>query len=56
MKPEDCLAVDTWASLPAGQAGQIGNWRAELPYSRASYAAYLRELAEAIRNADANVV
>ena len=53
---EDYLAIDTWASLPAVQAGQIGNWRAELPYSRASYASYLGELAETIGNADANIV
>ena len=32
--PEEYLAIDTWASLPAVQAGQIGKWRAELPDSR----------------------
>jgi hypothetical protein len=56
MMPEEYMGIDIWASLPGVQAGQTGKWRTELPYSRASYATYLRELAETIRHADANVV
>ena len=42
------------ARSPVAVASTPG--RTELPYSRASYAANLRELAETIRIADANIV
>ncbi len=56
MTREEYAAIGTWASLPAVQAGQLGPWRTELPYSRRAYAEYLRELAEVIRAADAGIV
>lgn len=51
MAPDEYAQIETWAALPAVQAGQLGPWRTELPYSHASYAGYFRELAEVIRNA-----
>ncbi len=55
MKPDEYAAIDTWTALPAVQAGQLGPWRTELPYSRRGYAEYLRDLAEAVRNAEVGI-
>lgn len=56
MTADEYAAIDTWNTLPAVQADQLGPWRTELPYSRRGYAEYLRELAEAIREARPDLV
>lgn len=53
---DDLLQIDTWASLPAVQAGQLGNWYAGAPYSRARLAPIVTELTDVVRNARADVV
>lgn len=45
----------TFATLPAVQAGQVADWHFESPYSYASFTAILRDLAEAVSSADAEI-
>lgn len=49
-------AVGTWESLPAVKAGQLGPWYAGAPYSYARLTPMMRELAEIIRESDADLV
>lgn len=56
MTQEQLLAIDTWSSLPAVQAGQIGAWYAGAPYSRARLTPILIELTEVIRSSRADIV
>lgn len=56
MTPEDLLSIETWASLPAVQAGQVGLWYAAAPYSHARLTPIMLELAELVRNSRADVV
>jgi iron complex transport system substrate-binding protein len=53
---QEVEGVGTWEALPAVQAGQLGPWYAGAPYSYARLAPMMRELAEIIREADADLV
>ncbi|GAA3553593.1 siderophore-binding protein DesE [Nonomuraea rosea] len=44
IKPEEMLKMPTFAKLPAVKAGQLYPWRAEIPFSYQTYAAFLEEL------------
>ncbi|WP_369373287.1 ABC transporter substrate-binding protein [Promicromonospora sp. Populi] len=49
----DLAEIDTWASLPAVQAGQIYDWYAAAPYSYRAYAEIYQGIADALRAAEA---
>lgn len=53
---EGVVDIETWANLPAVQAGQVGAWYAAAPYSHARLTPIMLELAELIRNSRADVV
>jgi len=53
---EEIASIGTWQSLPAIEANQVGKWYAGAPYSYARLAPMMLELAELIRNTDADLV
>jgi iron complex transport system substrate-binding protein len=53
---EDLMAVPTFAALPAAAAGQTAPWQTEYVPSYAAFTAVVRDLAEAIRGVEEDVV
>ncbi|MFC7327025.1 ABC transporter substrate-binding protein [Marinactinospora rubrisoli] len=48
----ELAGLPIWGDLPAVRAGQVGEWRAETPYSYARYAETVSALAEDIENSE----
>lgn len=48
----DLAEIDTWAGLPAVQAGQVYDWYAAAPYSYRGYAEIYQEIADELRAAE----
>ncbi len=56
LSPEELAEYATWASQPAVEAGQVGEWYTEFVPSYAGFAGVLESLAETIGEASADIV